>query len=686
MTDQASAAATSTLEKTLSVLVVEDSATHLRAIRAILHGKGFDVQSAMTLEEALNRLEKRDIDVVLLDLSLPDSRGIDTLKAIYSAVPMVPIIVLTSTEDEQVVSEALQEGAQDYLIKGQLDSHLLIRSIRYSMERVKSQEALRESEERMRVLIEGVQDYAIFLLDRDGRVVTWNSGAEKITGYSAEEIIGKHLSHFYTPADVQKGTPDLGLHQAVLRGRYEEEGWRLRKDGSRFWANVVNTPLYDTQGRLRGFARVARDMTEQRAAEETLRQKIALQQKTDLVEVLQAVTVSINRAGSIEDAVSTCLKAISSRTRWTIGCGNIVTGEAHAECLVTKVWYFQDEKSVHADDSVLQERLVSGVGLAGQAWASGKPVWIGDLSSEPSAVNQWLCEHKGIKSGLAIPVWEGTKLLAIMELFSPENEKPDQPFFELMANIGKQLSVVIERKELEQMLISQMQELAHSNAELQEFAKVAAHDLQEPLRSVRGFVELLMRRYKGQLDEDADRFLGFIYDAVQRMEQLIQGVLEHSRIRTEGRPFQKIDLNEVFKEVVSNLQVAIDQTNASVTSDELPTVVADPLQMVQLMQNLVSNGIKFRFADKPPIIHISARRQEGDWVFSVRDNGLGIEERYLKKIFGMFSRLHSKADYPGTGIGLAICKKIVEYHGGTIWVHSELGKGSTFCFTLPADR
>lgn len=680
------AATPALMTQILSVLIVEDSSVQQRAIRALLRGKGFRLNAAGSLKEAIEQIALKETNVVLLDLTLPDSEGVETLKRIHAVAPHIPVIVLTSTEDDYVVSEALKEGAQDYIFKGQLDVRLLVRSIRYAAERSRAQEALRESQERFRQLIEGVTDYAIFLLDRDGNIVTWNSGAEKITGYSSDEIVGKHLSIFYTPADIQKKVPDHGLQQAAMRGRYEDEGWRIRKDGTRYWANIVNTPLYDAQGNLSGFCRVARDMTEKRQLEEALRQKIALEQKTALVELLQAVTVAINRATTIEDAVSTCLREVCIHTKWSIACGNIVSGETKGECFATKVWFFPEHCRVGADAQVLRETLVSGEGLAGRAWSSGQPVWLGDVTQEPSAVYFWLCDRLGVKTGLAVPVWEGTKLLAIMEFFSTEAEKPDQPFFDLMANIGKQLSVVIERKELEQMLVTQMHELARSNAELQEFAKIAAHDLQEPLRSLRGFVDLISRRYKEKLDDDADRFLGFMEDAILRMEGLIQGVLEHSRIREEKRSFQSTDLNGVVKEVLNNLQVAIEQNNAAVTYEHLPTVHADPLQLVQLFQNLISNAIKFRFPDRPPEIRISARRQDGEWVVTVRDNGLGIEERYLKKIFGMFSRLHSKSDYPGTGIGLAICKKIVEYHGGTIWVHSELGKGSAFCFTLPANQ
>jgi light-regulated signal transduction histidine kinase (bacteriophytochrome) len=283
-----------------------------------------------------------------------------------------------------------------------------------------------------------------------------------------------------------------------------------------------------------------------------------------------------------------------------------------------------------------------------------------------------------------VPVYEGYRLFAIVEFFAAAGEKPDAPFLEVMANIGKQLTAIVERKRLEQLLSIEMQNLSRSNAELQEFAKIAAHDLQEPLKSVQGFVDLLKRRYSDQLGDDGKRFIVFIDDAVVRMEQLIRGVLDHSKIRSQEKRFERTNLNAVVQQVKENLSVSIEQTGARINSDELPEIIADQLQMVQLFQNLLANALKFRNPDTAPEINISWRRgAEGEYQFSVKDNGIGMDSRYLNKIFGMFSRLNAKTEYPGTGIGLAICKKIVEHHGGVIWAESQLGKGSELCFSLP---
>jgi hypothetical protein len=227
--------------------------------------------------------------------------------------------------------------------------------------------------------------------------------------------------------------------------------------------------------------------------------------------------------------------------------------------------------------------------------------------------------------------------------------------------------------------------MERSNKDLQQFAYVASHDLQEPLRMVSSYVQLLQRRYQGKLDADADDFIGFAVDGATRMQHLIQGLLSYSRINTHGNPPSPTDVGEVLEQVTTNLRLAIDESNARITHESVPVVEADATQLVQLFQNLIANAIKFCSA-LPPQIHISAEKEDPYWVFSIRDNGIGLDPEFADRIFAIFQRLHSRKDYPGTGIGLAICKRIVERHGGTIWVTSAPGEGSTFCFTLPASE
>jgi signal transduction histidine kinase len=225
-------------------------------------------------------------------------------------------------------------------------------------------------------------------------------------------------------------------------------------------------------------------------------------------------------------------------------------------------------------------------------------------------------------------------------------------------------------------------ELARSNTDLEQFAYVASHDLQEPLRMVAGYVQLLARRYEGKLDRDADEYIGFAVDGVKRMQQLIDGLLAYSRVGRRGRAPVPVDCNEAIRQAIGNLEAAIAQQGAEVTCDPLPTVQADRAQLVQVFQNLLGNAIKFR-GPEPPHVHVDAQRSGEAWLFRVRDNGIGIDPKEAGRLFTLFYRLHSQAEYPGTGIGLATCKRIVERHGGRIWFDSEPGQGTTFQFTLP---
>jgi PAS domain S-box-containing protein len=242
---------------------------------------------------------------------------------------------------------------------------------------------------------------------------------------------------------------------------------------------------------------------------------------------------------------------------------------------------------------------------------------------------------------------------------------------------------ITERKRAEEALKEKTEELARSNRDLEQFAYVASHDLQEPLRMVMSYVQLLARRYKGKLDSDADEFISFALDGSLRMWKLINDLLTYSRVGTREKELKPTDCETVLDQSLNNLKVAVEENGAVVTHDPLPTVIVDNPQWVQLFQNLIGNAIKFR-GNEPPCVHVSASPNGNGWIFSVRDNGIGIAPEYAESIFTIFKRLHGRQDYAGTGIGLAICKKIVERHGGRIWVESEVQKGTTFYFTLPA--
>ena len=235
---------------------------------------------------------------------------------------------------------------------------------------------------------------------------------------------------------------------------------------------------------------------------------------------------------------------------------------------------------------------------------------------------------------------------------------------------------ITERKERERAL-------EESNERLEHFAYVASHDLQEPLRMVTSSLELVDNRYGDELDEDGEEFLEFAIDGAERMRQMIDGLLEYSRVDTHGDPFEPVDLDDILEDVLEDLQIRIDERNAEITTDDLPCIDGDDSQLRQVFQNLLSNAIKYS-EDEPPQVDISATRDDEQWIISVQDNGIGIDPDEQERIFEVFQRLHTHEEHSGTGIGLALCRRIVERHGGNIWVESGLDEGSTLSFTVPA--
>lgn len=242
---------------------------------------------------------------------------------------------------------------------------------------------------------------------------------------------------------------------------------------------------------------------------------------------------------------------------------------------------------------------------------------------------------------------------------------------------------VTERERAEQQVRQRTEELARSNRDLEQFAYVASHDLQEPLRAVAGPLQLLQRRYAGKLDERADEFIGHAVDGATRMQKLIDDLLSYSRVGRIEDPKQPVPVGDALAIALKNLAVVLQETEAQVTHDALPTVQGIPTQLILLFQNLIGNALKFRMPDRPVQIHVGAQSDGREWRISVADNGIGIAEQYFERIFVIFQRLHTRREYPGTGLGLALCKRIVEHHGGKIWLESKPDEGTTFFFTLP---
>jgi light-regulated signal transduction histidine kinase (bacteriophytochrome) len=261
-------------------------------------------------------------------------------------------------------------------------------------------------------------------------------------------------------------------------------------------------------------------------------------------------------------------------------------------------------------------------------------------------------------------------------------EVPESAHSKLARQQKIMYSLLEDLNDSKKALAEKAEELERSNSDLDQYAAVVSHDLKEPLNTVSNFLQLYKDRYKGRLDGEADEYIQFACDGAARMRTMIKDLLEYSRVTKKSTPFSPTDLNEVLNSALDNLKASIEGNGAKIIADALPTAMADASQMLQLFQNLIANAIKFRSND-PPRVEIHCRKSEGEWRFCVRDDGIGFEQRYAERIFLIFQRLHARSAYPGSGIGLAVAKKIVERHGGRIWAESQVGKGSSFYFTLP---
>jgi PAS domain S-box-containing protein len=482
--------------------------------------------------------------------------------------------------------------------------------------------SLRESEERYRMLLDGIEDYAIFMMDPRGQILSWNAGAELIKGYRADEIIGQNFSCFFPPEDIELGRPDEILRLTSAAGRHEEQGMRMRKDGSRFLASLTFTALHDQAGHLRGFSEFSHDLTESKESAAKYR---------GLLEAAPDAMVVVNQAGLIVLVNVQAEKQFGYRRDELVGhkLTNIIP-EGFAERLIAD--------AARSTAEALAQQIDMGIALSGRR-----------------------------KDGTEFPIE-----IMLSPLQSAEG-----------ILVTAAIRNITARKKSEQELAMANQVLEESNLELKQFAYIASHDLQTPLRSIAGFIQLLQQEYEGKLDEQAQDWILRTVGAVERMQTLIRDLLSYSCVEARSGPFTQIPFLDIVNDALILLESSIHDSGGQVACDKLPIVMGDRSQLVQLMQNLIGNGLAYR-SDKPPHIHISAKRRGNDWIFSVSDNGIGIDPKHYEQIFEIFKRLHNQKDKPGTGIGLAVCRRVVNRHGGKIWVESEPGHGSTFHFTIPA--
>ncbi|NHN47555.1 PAS domain S-box protein [Halostella sp. JP-L12] len=679
-----------------------------------------------------------------------DKRAVidETLKEKFAAPESFARTVLTSYEDGSYVDRLECRIAADDLEERWLEYQSKpIESGEYAGGRVelyydisdrkRSEGALRESREEFRSLVDAVEEYAIFRLDPDGRVMSWNEGARRIKGYDREEIVGEHFSAFYTEEDRAAGVPERNLRVALETGSVEDEGWRLRNDGTRFWANVTITPVRDAGGNHRGFLKVTRDMTDRRQREEELKselqrvfsrisdafyavdeefrfthvneraEELLQRSEEDLIgESLWDVFPSAGEVDEVWDAFHTALETQESTSYElyydTLGFwveANLYPSETGISV------YFRDvterkEREQALEESeqryrTLTEHFPNGVVTlfdhdleytlaAGQGFDR--------ISQDPDDIEgkyfreAWDEETVAALEPAMEAVLDGEERTIELSYAGREWVLHAVPITDARGDVFAGVTMALditERKESQRRLEETIAQLEESNERLEQFAYAASHDLQEPLRMVSSYLQLVERRYADELDEEGREFIEFAVDGADRMRNMIEGLLEYSRVETRGEPLVPVDLDALLEDVLEDLQIRIEEADADVRAEQLPPVEGDASQLRQVLQNLLSNAITYS-GDEPPEIRVAAEREGDEVVVSVHDSGVGIDPEDQERVFEVFQRLHGREEHSGTGIGLALCERIVERHGGDIWVESEPGEGATFSFALPA--
>lgn len=513
-------------------------------------------------------------------------------------------------------------------------------------ERIKKELQLRTSEQRYRLMVEGVKDYAIFMLDPKGYILTWNEGAKRTKGYSSYEIIGKHFSTFYTAEDLEIKKPEWELEIAIDTGKYEEEGWRVRKNGSVFWANVVITALYDEQNQLIGFSKVTRDLSERKANEEQLKQ--SEERYRSLVEQVTDYGIfMLDEKGRI--------------ISWNEGAKRI-KGYTAQEIIGKYFSIFYPEEDI----------------------INGKP---------PYELEKAKAEGKYEEEGWRLKK-DGSRFWANVVITAVYNTDG------ALIGFSKVTRDLTERKEAERalrqsfesyrMLAEELRvtnaELSYANKELEQFTSIVSHDLQEPIRTIKSFLQLINMKISEEQNSDLKTYISKSITAANRMTELIKNLLQYSQLSKAEVLQKKINVQDLVAQALQNLGTSIEASGAKIVIEsEVDEVEGDEVQLVQLIQNLLSNALKFT-KENTPEIKIRCWKEGSQVKFAISDNGIGIANEDKDKVFEIFRRLHTSKEYAGTGIGLAICRKIVDRHGGHIWPESEIGKGTTFFFTLRDEK
>ncbi len=639
----------------IKILLIEDDAEYASLVQALLKLM-WDTPSILEHADSLSRglelLAGDDFDIVLLDLTLPDCHGFNTFASVRAAASQVPVIILSGTSDRTLALKAVREGAQDYLVKGQIEGDLLIRSIRYALERQRAERALRESEERYRCLFNDSHMIMLLIDSQTQEIVDANPAAISFYGYEREALIGKSMAEISFPS------ADL-VATGEMRPRPGSRSRHLLASGEVREVEVYSSPIRVHDREL--LYLIVHDITELKRIEEEL----AL--RNEALVALNTIATMIGQALDWNSVLETVLDKVLKITNMEVGWISLPGEENNAGDTSPIICYHHPISVSDEDVRQCAARLI--------------PVTV--ESKEPVV----LCHHNGVVC-VGVPVQAGNKVLGVLGLYgrSKDNVSPDE--IQLLTAIGHQVGVAVENRRLarEAAEIRLLQEIDRMRSEL--IANIS-HELRTPLGLIKVFCTTLLRD-DIVLDRATQReFLRDIDDETDKLERIVDNLLDLSRIES-GRlqlERQPTDLGRLVEEVVEDMRLEVDPTLHQLTSDlpSYPLVAwVDPRRIEQVLRNLLSNAIKY--SPQGGEINVGGREEGTQILIWVRDQGIGIPPGEQEKVFERFYRVRNEVTCKvrGAGLGLAVCRGIVEAHGGRIWVESVLHEGSTFYFTLPA--
>jgi PAS domain S-box-containing protein len=629
------------------ILVVEDENIVAMDIERGLRHLGYSVVGrASRGEDAIEQAAEHQPDLVLMDIRLKGAldgvEAADRIRRQFS----IPVVFLTAYADEPTLERAKRAEAYGYLLKpfeeSELHSVIEVALGQHAAKRTaqsESQEALRQSEERLRLFINSVRDHALYMLDSTGHVLTWNDGAEHIKGYTAEEIVGQHFSIFYPAEDRQTGVPELALKTAVEQGQFHQEGWRVRKDGARFYADLTLTALKDGRGRVCGFGKVTRDISERKRAADQLQESEARFRSIFEQAAVGVAYVTLDGRFAL---VNQRFADILGRTREEVQHRRF-SEVTHPDDLEADLQQARRLLAGEINTYSLEKRYLR---------ADGSPVWIN-------------------LTGSLVRNEDGTPrhFVAVVE--------------EITQRKAAEEELLRWQAELEKRVQDRTQELQVANRELEAFSYSVSHDLRAPLRGIGCYVRILEEDYSKVLDAEGRRLLDIVSGEAKRMGRLIDDLLAFSRLGRAQLNRAVVDMNILVQTTYHQLASTLTTPFPNLTLHPLPRALGDPAMLRQVLANLLGNALKFSRNQPDPHIEVGGRQEADELIYYVQDNGVGFDAKFTHKLFGVFQRLHAEEEFEGTGVGLALVKRIITRHGGKVWAESQLQQGATFFFTLP---